>query len=442
MLICFVLFHILGYKFKGGRYVLSAIELTLKVILLFFVLVTIHEFGHFYFAKRAGILVREFAIGFGPKLFSYKKGETRYTLRLLPIGGYVRMAGEDPEIIEIKPGQTIAVKLNKQEQVAFLYLDQLEQRANVIQGEVVDIDLNKKLQVSLLVDDEHVMFDIDKQAMMVTRGAETQIAPYDRQFGSKTVGQRALAIFMGPVMNFLLAIVLFAVVVMMQGIPSNIKLDQVNAATPAQTAGLQVGDVVTSVNGQQVGSDTVKLKQMIQESVDKPMEWSVIRNSQSLSLQVTPQMDKAQGSVLVGVVLGSDKRTASVGEVFEGTWDQVSSWTVNIIDGFKKLVFGEVKMDDLGGPVRIVQITSDFASHGLSYYILWTAIFSLYLGLFNLLPFPALDGSRLVFLGIEAVRGKPIDPARESIVHFIGFAAMMLLMVVVTYNDIVRLFTS
>ncbi|TCZ79997.1 RIP metalloprotease RseP [Paenibacillus albiflavus] len=421
---------------------MSSIELALKVILLFFVLVTIHEFGHFYFAKRAGILVREFAIGFGPKLFSHKKGETRYTLRLLPIGGFVRMAGEDPEQIEIKPGQTIVVKLNKEEQVSYLYMDQLDQRPSVIQGEVTEIDLTHDLQMTMNVDGEMVTFSVHPQAMMVARGTETQIAPYDRQFGSKSVGKRALSIVMGPVMNFLLAVVLFCVVVIMQGIPANIKLDQVNASTPAQVAGLQAGDVITHVNGLQVGADTTSLKQMIQQSADKPMDWTVERGGQTLDLKVTPKLDKQQGSVLIGVVLGSDKRSATAGEVLEGTWNNITSWTVNILDGFKKLVFGEVKMDDLGGPVRIVQMTSEFASHGLSYYLLWTAIFSLYLGLFNLLPFPALDGSRLVFLGIEAVRGKPIDPSRESLVHFVGFALMMLLMVVVTYNDIVRLFTS
>jgi regulator of sigma E protease len=128
---------------------LSTIEVVLKVILLFFVLVTIHEWGHFYFAKRAGILVREFAIGFGPKLFSYKKGETRYTLRLLPIGGFVRMAGEDPEIVQVNPGQTVAIKLNSDHEITHLYLDQLETRAQVILGIVEFIDLERQLTLTI-----------------------------------------------------------------------------------------------------------------------------------------------------------------------------------------------------------------------------------------------------------------------------------------------------
>ncbi|MCR8642154.1 RIP metalloprotease RseP [Paenibacillus sp. N1-5-1-14] len=416
---------------------MSSLEITLKVILLFFVLVTIHEWGHFYFAKRAGILVREFAIGFGPKLFTFKKDETRFTLRLLPIGGFVRMAGEDPEMIDIQKGQTIAVKLNKSNQVTHLYLDQLTGRSGVIQGEVAQIDMERKLEVALLVGEDDAKYDIHPQAMMVTKGTETQIAPYDRQFGSKTVGQRALSIVMGPVMNFLLAVVLFCIVVIMAGVPTNTKLESIVADQPAQHSGLLKGDIVKSVNGKEIGKDATVLTTLIQGSPSKVMNWIVVRNGQEVPLQVTPS-----GEGKIGVVIGFDKRSANFNEVLTGTWDYVSKTTVGILDGFKKLVFGQVKMDDLGGPVRIVEVTGQFVQNGMTSYIYWAAIFSLYLGLFNLLPFPALDGSRLVFLGIEAVRGKPVDPSRESIVHFVGFALLMLLMVVVTYNDIVRLIKS
>src|SRR5690606_22548044 len=108
-------------------------------VLLFFVLVTIHEWGHYYFAKRAGILVREFAIGFGPKLFSFRRGETKYTLRLLPFGGYVRMAGEDPETVQIQPGQTVAVETDERDVVTKIYLDRIDERMNAVRGEVKTI---------------------------------------------------------------------------------------------------------------------------------------------------------------------------------------------------------------------------------------------------------------------------------------------------------------
>ncbi|TXK81940.1 RIP metalloprotease RseP [Paenibacillus sp. N3.4] len=413
---------------------MSAIEVGLKVILMFFVLVSIHEWGHFYFAKRAGILVREFAIGFGPKIFSYKKGETRYTLRLLPIGGFVRMAGEDPEIVQVNPGQTVAIKLNKKNEVTSLYLDQLDRRSNVIMGVVEHIDLERALQLSLDVDGEKVTYPVDPQAMMVAKGAETQIAPYDRQFGSKTVGKRAIAIVMGPVMNFLLAIVLFLIVVIMSGVFTNVKLDSVLAGKAGEKAGLLKGDIIMSIDNQPIGDDREKLVTSIQSSAGKPMTWVVNRAGNPVTLQVTPEMESGAGKL--GVVISGDRRTASFKEVLTGTYDQVVGTTIGIVTGLQKLVFLQFKLDDLGGPVRTAQVSAEFAKLGMASLISWTATLSLYLGIFNLLPIPALDGSRLLFMGLEALRGKPIDPNRESMVHFVGFALLMLLMVAVTYNDI------
>ncbi|KRE56653.1 RIP metalloprotease RseP [Paenibacillus sp. Soil750] len=416
---------------------MSAIEVGLKVILLFFVLVTIHEWGHFYFAKRAGILVREFAIGFGPKIFSYKKGETRYTLRILPIGGFVRMAGEDPEIVQVNHGQTVAIKLNKQNEVTFLYLDQLDRRSNVIMGVVEQIDLERTLRLSLDVDGEKVTYPIDPQAMMVTKGTETQIAPYDRQFGSKSVGKRAIAIVMGPVMNFILAIVLFFIVVIMSGVFTNVKLDSVLAGKAGEKSGLQKGDIIMSIDKQPIGDDREKLVTSIQSSAGKPMTWVIDRAGNPITLQVTPEMEAGAGKL--GVVISGDRRSATLGEVFTGTYDQVVGTTIGIVTGLQKLVMLQFKLDDLGGPVRTAQVSAEFAKMGLTYLISWAATLSLYLGIFNLLPIPALDGSRLLFMGLEALRGKPIDPNRESMVHFVGFALLMLLMVAVTYNDILRL---
>lgn len=416
---------------------MSAIEIGLKVILLFFVLVSIHEWGHFYFAKRAGILVREFAIGFGPKLFSYKKGETRYTLRLFPIGGFVRMAGEDPEIVVVNPGQTIAISLNKNQQVSHLFLDQLEQRSNVIVGVVEKIDLETKLMATLDVDGEVVSYAVDPQALMVTKGVETQIAPRNRQFGSKTVGQRSLAIVMGPVMNFILAIVLFMILIIMTGIPTNVKLAEVNADDPGYKAGLKVGDIVISINNQPIGDDRGKLTSIIQQSADKKTVWVVERNGSPVSIEVIPENVNGVGKA--GITITGDKRSATFTEVISGTYEQTVGSTVNIVNGLKMLILGQFKMDDLGGPLRTAQVSVEFAKMGIEYLILWAGTLSLYLGIFNLLPFPALDGSRLIFLGLEAVRGKPIDPNRESMVHFLGFAMLMLLMLAVTYNDIIRL---
>jgi regulator of sigma E protease len=237
---------------------MQMIQIVFMTVLVFFVIVTIHEWGHYFFAKRAGILVREFAIGFGPKLLSVKRGETRYTLRLIPAGGFVRMAGEDPEIIDVQPGQTIAVKL-KDNRVTRLYLDRLDERSEVIRGEIVHIDLENKLSVTLDVEGEHESFAIHPQALMISRGKDTQIAPLDRQFGSKTVGQRALAIFAGPMMNFVLAFVLSAVYVQMAGIPmetpDKLLVNQITKGAPASLSDLKQGDELVAINGEKIGLD-------------------------------------------------------------------------------------------------------------------------------------------------------------------------------------------
>ncbi|WP_282941864.1 RIP metalloprotease RseP [Paenibacillus sp. RC67] len=414
---------------------MATLQIAFQIVLLFFVLVTIHEWGHFYFAKRAGILVREFAIGFGPKLLSFKKGETRYTLRLLPIGGFVRMAGEDPEIVQINPGQRLALALNGNE-VTHIYLNDFDDRSDSVVGIVEDIDLERRLFIKLDMDGEIKQFSVHPQAMMVSKDKETQIAPWDRQFGSKTVGQRAMSIFAGPLMNFILALVLFITVAFMAGVPDKVKIQSTVAGSPAEKAGLVANDIIISVNNEPIGSDRNKLTSLIKQSVNKQMIWIIERNKEQIRKEVTPE-DKGGG--LVGVSLISENRKASFTDAVSNGWSSLSAATVSILDSFGKLVTLQVKMDDLGGPVRIVEFTSEQASAGLPQYTFWAAIMSLYLGMFNLLPFPALDGSRLVFLGFEALRGKPVDPGRESIVHFVGFAMLMLLMIAVTYNDILRL---
>jgi regulator of sigma E protease len=412
-------------------------EVILLTILVFFLLVGIHEWGHFYFAKRAGILVREFAIGFGPRVFSYKRGETRYTFRLLPLGGFVRMAGEDPEIIQISPGQTIAVKL-EDDQVTTIYLDQLDSRRDVLIGEVEHIDLERSLSVKLQVEGDNFQYAVHPQAMMVARGKDTQIAPLDRQFGGKSVGKRAMAIFAGPMMNFILAFLLFLTYMWMTGIPEHLRMAKIETQSPAEVSGLQEGDLIIAVDGQEIGFDSQRFVDMIASSAGKPMLWTVRRGGEDKVLQITP--NDVEGTGKVGVHIGLYTRDASLGEVITGAGNLMWDFTEQIFIGFKMLVTLQFNLDDLGGPVRIVEVTGQAASLGIDRLLLWAALLSLYLGIFNLLPFPALDGSRLLFLGIEAVRGKPVDPNKESMVHFIGFALLMMLMVAVTYNDILRLF--
>lgn len=420
---------------------METIQVVFLTVLMFFVIVTVHEWGHYYFAKRAGILVREFAIGFGPKLFSYKRNETQFTLRLLPFGGYARMAGEDPELVEIQEGQTIAVR-SADDQVKMIYLDQLDNRKNVIRGEVISIDMENALKLQLDVDGEMQQYRIHPQAMLVSRGKQTQIAPKDRQFGSKTVGQRAMAIFAGPLMNFILAFVLFAVYAQMAGVPvenpKNLEIGEVLEGGAAYQANLQKGDIIETINGTAIGTDSQKMVSMIADSKDKPMEWTLRRGNETFNITITPRAVEGQEGGKVGIVPMLPTRSVGFVETFKVSGVAMVDTTRVIFEGFRHLI-NQFNMDDIGGPVRTFEVTGQIAKQGIEQLTRWAAILSLYLGIFNLLPIPALDGSRLVFLGIEALRGRPVDPNREGMVHFVGFAMLFVLMLAVTYNDILRL---
>ena len=416
---------------------METLQTVVLTVLVFFIIVSIHEWGHYFFAKRAGILVREFAIGFGPKLFSFKRGETKFTLRLIPAGGFVRMAGEDPEVVEIKSGQTIAVALEN-DNVTTIYLDKLDERNQAIRGEVISIDLERQLYIELDIEGVTERFTVHPQAMMVARGTETQIAPIDRHFSSKTPGKRAMAIFAGPLMNFILAFVLFIVYVQFAGIKDNVTIGELIADQPAAAANLQAGDIVYAVNGEPIGLDRDKMIEMIAESPNKPVTMTIIRNDVQQEIVVTPIANE-NGEGKIGVYSAFGMRSASFGESVTGGITLMKDMTVLILDGLKMLVTLQFELDDLGGPVRTAEITSEIARQGILQLTSWTAVLSLYLGIFNLLPIPALDGSRLMFIGYEAVRGKPVSPNKESLIHFIGFALLMLLMLVVTYNDIMRL---
>lgn len=422
---------------------MDMIQVIIMTVLVFFVIVTIHEWGHFYFAKRAGILVREFAIGFGPKLFSIKRGETRYTIRLIPAGGFVRMAGEDPEIIALEPGQKIAVQVAN-DQVTHIFGTTIPERASLVHGTVVSADLERQLTMTLATsDDVQQTWAVHPQAEFVDGTKTTQIAPLNRQFGGKSVGARAMAIFAGPLMNFVLAFVLIVAYIQMAGIPmknpDHLVIGTAVEGKPAALAGLQVGDTVQAINGEAIGIDFDKLVSLIGKSVKKPLTMTVIRDGQTLQLQMTPIADPKTGEGKVGIAIAYPMESVSFIKSITLSGKAMWSMTVSILDGFKKLILGDFALEDLGGPVRTAQVTGQIAQQGFVQLTSWVAMLSLYIGIFNLLPIPALDGSRLLFLGVEALRGKPLDPNRESMVHFIGFAMLMLLMVAVTYHDILRL---
>jgi regulator of sigma E protease len=405
-------------------------------------LVFIHELGHFLFAKRAGILVREFAIGFGPKIFAKVSGETLYSIRALPLGGFVRMAGEDAEAVDIKTGTLTFASFNADGRVNHLYLyEPTHVQAQLAVGRVVSTDLEKKLQITLAGQNgEETLYSLDPQAMIHYNEKTTvKIAPFDRLFSSKTVGQRALTIFAGPLFNIILTMILFSIYTGLTGIEDRLPIEKVLPDTPAAEVGMQAGDLITAVNGDKVNTMDI-LRYKLAESKGEPVLITVQRGSETLPLQVTPK--KAGELYQIGVQFNQEqlKRPATVFEAMTDGVKKTYEWTRITLDGFAKLVTGQLSIQSLGGPVQMGEITGKAAQAGIESLIKWMAFLSLNLGIFNLLPIPALDGSRLLFIGLETLRGRPVHPNKESFVHFVGFALLMMLMLIVTFNDIKKIF--
>ncbi|KMM56021.1 zinc metalloprotease [Bacillus glycinifermentans] len=411
-------------------------------ILIFGTLVFFHELGHLILAQRAGILCREFAIGFGPKIFSFKKNETVYTIRLLPIGGFVRMAGEDPEMVEVKPGYTVGLLFNKENKVEKIIINQKEKYPDALVIEVEEADLEHQMRISGYEqgnEDQLVSFSVSETSFFIVDGEEVQVAPYNRQFHSKTVWQRIKAIAAGPIMNFILAYVILVMLGLMQGVPSDEPvLGKLIDNGRAAEAGLKEGDRIQTINGEKMSSWT-DIVNTVREHPEKELKIVLTRDNVKMTKYVTPESVKS-GKETVG-------RFGAYNPVQKGILTSISygaTETVavaqNIVTSLSKIVTGQFSIDMLAGPVGIYDMTEQVAKTGIINLLKLAAFLSINLGIVNLLPIPALDGGRLLFLLIEAVRGKPINREKEAFVVFIGVAFLMLLMLVVTWNDIQRLF--
>ncbi|PIC78272.1 RIP metalloprotease RseP [Sporosarcina sp. P19] len=417
-------------------------ETVIAFIVIFGTLVAFHEFGHFLFAKKAGIMVREFAIGMGPKILAVRKGETQYTIRLLPLGGYVRMAGEDFDTVELQPGYRVGLLLNAQDEIEKIYLNRNVSNPNILNVEVEKSDLDKELYIEGYDEDgQLVHLKISRTAMIIEKGQETLIAPYDRQFESKSLGSRALAIFAGPLFNFILAFFIFLALGLMNGVPTNEPIiSEVKPNTPAEMAGMKKDDLVTAVDGKSIDS-WLKFSEAIQKSAGVPMSIEVDRAGKQVILDVVPDTveDAGQEFGQIGVMYSSPLEKGFIKSIVFGA-EQTYTWTVKIFELLGMLVTGQFTIDALSGPVGIYKATEEVAQHGIFNLMNWGAVLSINLGIMNLLPLPALDGGRLLFFLFEGLRGKPIDKQKEGMVHFVGIMLLMVLMLVVTWNDIQRFF--
>ena len=417
-------------------------ETAIAFIIIFGSIVFFHELGHFIFAKKAGIMVREFAIGMGPKIFAMTKGETLYTLRLLPIGGYVRMAGEDLDSVELQPGFRLGIRVNEANEIEQIVLNQKKQFPDMLFLEVEKSDLMKEMFIEGYDEEERlVRYKVARNATINENGKETFIAPYDRQFGSKTVGQRSMAIFAGPLFNFILAFFIFLLLGIFQGVPTyEPVISTVVADSPAAQAGMKDGDLVTAINGTPI-STWDEFSEEVKVSPNENMNFTIERNGETLELSMTPN-EVVVGKETVGQIGVQYISPLEKNPIKAIPYGAVQTYetTKRIFILLGSLIAGNFSIDDLSGPVGIYKATEEVAQYGVYNLMYWAALLSINLGIMNLLPLPALDGGRLLFFLFEAIRGKPIDKQKEGMVHFVGIMLLMVLMVVVTWNDIQRFF--
>ena len=426
-------------------------------ILIFFVVVTIHEFGHFIVAKKSGILCQEFAIGMGPKIFHKKIGETNFTIRLLPLGGYVKMPdnvfdfNNDVSMYDLKKGMNIRLKLDSNDKVEKIILDESNDM-ELLPIHLEDFDLTEKLFIRGFVGDESEYFEVRKDACVVFGGMEEQIAPLDRMFSSHSWGKKFWTLFAGPLMNFFLAAVIFIGLAFYTGVPVNnddAKLGVVADNSPAQTAGLKAGDTIIEVNGQSVSTWTGFVEK-IKESNGKELTLKVNRDGSIQEVKVTPKEEVTKNkkgeevkTYKVGIGKYQETKKGFVDSIKYGLQETLHYGTLiftAIINLFVSLFTGGFSLNQLGGPVAIYEMSSSAAKSGLVTTLQWTGILSVNLGLMNLIPIPVLDGGRIIFVIYEAIFKKPINKKAQYYMTITFGLLMVALMLAVTWNDIQRLF--
>jgi regulator of sigma E protease len=321
---------------------------------MFSILIFVHELGHFISAKSFGIKVNKFALGMGPVLLKKQKGDTEYSLRLFPIGGFCAMEGEDEESED------------------------------------------------------------------------------DRAFNNKKAWQKTIVVCAGSFMNLLLAIILMIIVMLYIGSPTT-TLDEIVADSPAMAAGLQSGDEIVALDGDPV-KNWSDVTDYLSSSKEKSVTVTVNRDGQELNLTST-FTESTDGRQTIGIVPKLERNpAAAVGDGFVATYN-MGKMMLNII---RQLFTGEVSVNELSGPVGIVYMTGVTVKAGFINFVYFMALLSLNLAIINMLPLPALDGGRLLFIIARKITGKAITDDMEGKIHFIGIMLLFGLMIYVTWNDITR----
>jgi regulator of sigma E protease len=355
------------------------------------IVVFFHELGHFLVARWAGVKVLTFSLGFGPELAGFNdKHGTRWKLSAIPLGGYVRFFGDESEAIT-PDGAKLAAKTEEERQGSFHH---------------------------------------------------------------KKLGPRAAIVAAGPIANFILAVVIFAGLFTFYGRPNaTARVDKVMEGSAAAVAGFQSGDLVTAIDGTQIGNFS-DMQRIVSTEAGRQLAFTVKRGDASLTLQATPELKEIKdnfGNVHKLGVLGITRSNAPGDVLTERVDPATAVWlgakeTWFVIDRTLAYVggvfVGREAADQVGGPLRIAQISGQVATIGLAALIHLTAVLSVSIGLLNLFPVPLLDGGHLLFYAVEAIRGRPLSERAQEMGFRIGLGLVLMLMVFATYNDILHFATS
>lgn len=413
----------------------------LTFILVFGIIVVVHEFGHFYFAKKSGILVREFAIGMGPKIFAHiGKDGTAYTIRILPLGGYVRMAGWGDDTTEIKTGTPVSLTLADDGKVKRINLSGKKLGQTALPMQVTQFDFEDKLFIKGLVLEEEKTFAVDHDATVVEAdGTEVRIAPLDVQYQNVTIWGKLITNFAGPMNNFILGVVVFWVLIFMQGGVRDVDTNQFHIMPQGALAKVGVPETaqITKIGSHEVSNWESLIQAVETETKDKTAPTLDVTISEKGSdKQVTVTPEDSQGRYLLGVQPGVKSDFLSM---FVGGFTTAADSALRILSALKNLIF-QPDLNKLGGPVAIFKASSDAAKNGIENILYFLAMISINIGIFNLIPIPALDGGKIVLNILEAIRRKPLKQEIETYVTLAGVVIMVVLMIAVTWNDIMRLF--
>lgn len=413
----------------------------LTFILVFGIIVVVHEFGHFYFAKKSGILVREFAIGMGPKIFAHiGKDGTAYTIRILPLGGYVRMAGWGDDTTEIKTGTPVSLTLADDGKVKRINLSGKKLDQTALPMQVTQFDFEDKLFIKGLVLEEEKTFAVGHDATVVEAdGTEVRIAPLDVQYQNATIWGKLITNFAGPMNNFILGVVVFWVLIFMQGGVRDVDTNQFHIMPQGALAKVGVPETaqITKIGSHEVSNWESLIQAVETETKDKTaptLDVTISEKGSDKQVTVTPK--DSQGRYLLGVQPGVKSDFLSM---FVGGFTTAADSALRILSALKNLIF-QPDLNKLGGPVAIFKASSDAAKNGIENILYFLAMISINIGIFNLIPIPALDGGKIVLNILEAIRRKPLKQEIETYVTLAGVVIMVVLMIAVTWNDIMRLF--